>query len=367
MVHLIASLLSVCEFRTFREGTELHGEEWAALNVRPNRNQNAPAWKRELIARLLLSGETLCIRLSDGQLIIAESFNRTEYADRGDEFTQVSRAGITFSRSYNADDVLFLQSPANARAAWVQQIMREYEKLMQSASGRFQKADGERGILKVSAVARGDKDFETTFNRLMNDYFKGYFGSKNAVLPLFDGYDYTAKSGGSSGTYTNDLTAVKTLADEAISRAAQLFGIPPSYVRGDAAGIRDAQSAAMTNCIKPLAAMLSAELTAWKNDVATSELALVSVDSALKNVTVTASETTYVKFAPLSEQIIENYTASGECDDKAGAYGIQDTAALWIEGIRGDYFNVVGLPLHRLESLLQESFSLSLQDFKEEK
>ena len=85
------------------------------------------------------------------------------------------------------------------------------------------------------------------------------------------------------------------------------------------------------------------------------------------DVTVTASETTYVKFASLSEQIIENYTASGECDDKAGAYGIQDTAALWIEGIRGDYFNVVGLPLHRLESLLQESFSLSLQDFKEEK
>ena len=85
------------------------------------------------------------------------------------------------------------------------------------------------------------------------------------------------------------------------------------------------------------------------------------------DVTVTASETTYVKFAPLSEQIIENYTASGECDDKAGAYGIQDTAALWIESIRGDYFNVVGLPLHRLESLLQESFSLSLQDFKEEK
>jgi septum formation protein len=82
---------------------------------------------------------------------------------------------------------------------------------------------------------------------------------------------------------------------------------------------------------------------------------------------VTASETTYVKFAPLSEQIIEAYTASGECDDKAGAYGIQDTASLWIEGIRGDYFNVVGLPLHRLECLLKENFSLSLQDFKEEK
>lgn len=262
-MHLIANLISGCEFRTFREGTEQHGEEWAALNVRPNRNQNGPTWKHELIARMLLSGESLCIRLSDGQLIIAEAFNREEYAVRGDVFTQVSRSGFTFSRSYAADDVLFLQSPANARAAWVQQIMREYEKLMQSASGRFQKAGGERGILKVGAVAQGNTDFENQFNKLMNEYFRSYFSSRNAVLPLYDGYDYTAQSSGSSsGTYTNDLSAVKTLVDEAISRAAQLFGIPPSYLRGDAAGIRDAQSAAMTNCVKPIAAMLSAELTA---------------------------------------------------------------------------------------------------------
>ena len=38
-VHLISSLLSACEFRTFRRGTELHGEEWYSLNVRPNKNQ----------------------------------------------------------------------------------------------------------------------------------------------------------------------------------------------------------------------------------------------------------------------------------------------------------------------------------------
>ena len=58
---------------------------------------------------------------------------------------------------------------------------------------------------------------------------------------------------------------MKTLADEAISRAAQLFGIPPSYVRGDAAGIKDAQAAMLTNCIKPLAAQIGAELTAKKH------------------------------------------------------------------------------------------------------
>ena len=74
-----------------------------------------------------------------------------------------------------------------------------------------------------------------------------------------------SQSGSKAGTYTNDLSAVKTLADEAISRAAQVFGIPPSYVRGDAAGIADTQAAALTNAVKPVAALIGAELTAKKH------------------------------------------------------------------------------------------------------
>jgi septum formation protein len=76
--------------------------------------------------------------------------------------------------------------------------------------------------------------------------------------------------------------------------------------------------------------------------------------------TVSASEVTEVTFEALSDAIIDAYIASGEPMDKAGAYGIQDTASLWIEGIRGDYFNVVGLPLHRVEVVLGENFGLSL-------
>ncbi len=76
--------------------------------------------------------------------------------------------------------------------------------------------------------------------------------------------------------------------------------------------------------------------------------------------TVTAHEVTEVTFAPLSEEIMEKYVDSGEPMDKAGAYGIQDTASLWISGIRGDYFNVVGLPVYRLETTLMEQFGLSI-------
>ena len=59
-------------------------------------------------------------------------------------------------------------------------------------------------------------------------------------------------------------------------------------------------------------------------------------------------EKTDVTFYPMSEQEIRWYIATGEPMDKAGAYGIQGKCAVFIEGIHGDYYNVVGLPVARL-------------------
>jgi len=65
-------------------------------------------------------------------------------------------------------------------------------------------------------------------------------------------------------------------------------------------------------------------------------------------------EKTAVRFARLSEEEIQGYIATGEYADKAGGYGIQGYAAKFISGIDGCYFNVVGLPVHRLYRILRE-------------
>ena len=67
----------------------------------------------------------------------------------------------------------------------------------------------------------------------------------------------------------------------------------------------------------------------------------------------TQSEATTVQFRTLTEQEIRAYIATGESLDKAGAYGIQERGALLVEGIRGDYFNVMGLPVLRLARMLR--------------
>ena len=66
-------------------------------------------------------------------------------------------------------------------------------------------------------------------------------------------------------------------------------------------------------------------------------------------------EKTHLRFKPLSEEEIAAYVATGSPLDKAGAYGIQDQAAIFVEAMDGDYYNVMGLPLCSLVKALRQN------------
>lgn len=68
----------------------------------------------------------------------------------------------------------------------------------------------------------------------------------------------------------------------------------------------------------------------------------------------TAAECTVVHMARFGAEDLDDYLATGESLDKAGAYGIQGLAGQFVRRIEGDYTNVVGLPLARLRALLAE-------------
>jgi nucleoside triphosphate pyrophosphatase len=80
---------------------------------------------------------------------------------------------------------------------------------------------------------------------------------------------------------------------------------------------------------------------------------ITGVAVATASGTEVAAEATAVRFLTLSDEEIASYVATGESMDKAGAYAIQGRAARWIPRIEGCYFNVMGLPLALVCSLLE--------------
>lgn len=69
---------------------------------------------------------------------------------------------------------------------------------------------------------------------------------------------------------------------------------------------------------------------------------------------------TSVEFKKLTDEKIEKYIKSGEPMDKAGAYGIQGLGSMLISGIKGDYFNVVGLPVSAISDTLENEFDIRI-------
>ena len=81
---------------------------------------------------------------------------------------------------------------------------------------------------------------------------------------------------------------------------------------------------------------------------------ITGIGITVGGVTTTAFCDTLVRVMPIPDTEIKKYVESGDCDDKAGAYGIQGMFSKWVEGIGGCYFNVVGLPTNTLNRLFFE-------------
>lgn len=254
----IANALTKCEFRTFYEGEELFKDEYYLWNYEPNRNQNKAEFLSKAMEQLFRNNELLIVESYDGQLLVADDFSVTKNALYGDTYTNVQVDNYTFSRSFRSSDVLHWTLNNKNVNRIIQHLYDSYSKLIDYSAKSYLKSRGSRGILDISAMAQSDKLFNKKLEKLMNEYFKSFFESPNAVLPLFEGYSYTDIG---SKTYSEGTSRdIKSQYDDIFDFTARGFSMPPTLAKGDVQDTEKAVDEMLTFCLDPLAQMFMQEI-----------------------------------------------------------------------------------------------------------
>lgn len=262
VIEFIAGILSKCEIKTFVKDKEVRGYEWNMLNNAPNRNQDGSNFWNEIISKLLYQGEVVVFPVGY-QLIIADTFSKKENAVIDNEYSELTRGTFHSNRKYLESDVFHFNYKASGAQILLAELMERYNKLIEGAADKYYKGTGEKGTLNISAVARGDADFKEKFRDLQTKYFASYFRERNAIIPLFEGFEYHPTN--SDGQYTNEISDIKTLMDEALTRTAQVLRVPPAIIKGDTANIdNEVYRRLLTECLDPIAMILSRESTKKK-------------------------------------------------------------------------------------------------------
>lgn len=259
----IANALTKCEFRTFYQGKEVFEDEYYVWNYEPNRNQNKAEFISKAMEKLFRENELLIVESYDGQLLVADDFQVTKNTLYGDTYSSVMVDDYQFSRTFRSDEVMHWKLNNKNVNQIIRSLYDSYSKVIDYTAKSYMKSRGSRGILSVPAIAQNDKNFSEKMKTLMNDYFKSFFNSSNAVLPLYEGYEYTDLG---SKTYSEGTSRdLKNQYDDIFDFTARGLSMPPSLTKGDVQDTSKAVDEMLTFCLDPLAEMLQQEANRKRN------------------------------------------------------------------------------------------------------
>ena len=258
VVNKIANAISKCQMNIYTDQKRDRNEEWYRWNVSPNPNQSAPAFWAKLIYQLYNFNEALIVPIG-GNLYVADSFVvNKQYAFFDYRFESIQIDDFSLSRAFRQNEVFYFQLNNRKMVTYLNGTMTLYTGLIKAAYSSYMASNGNKGFLKISQFAEQEDDFQEYFNQLVNEDFKKFFESSNAVMPLYEGYSY--ESLGNTGTQSNTRD-IKALIEDVIQTTANAFNMPTSIAIGNVQDTSKAIDEFLTFCIDPLIRILEAEIT----------------------------------------------------------------------------------------------------------
>ncbi len=255
-INLISKGLANSKFRTYYKNKEIKKDNFYLFNVEPNPNQNAQEFWNQAIYQLVFENEILIIQ-ANGYFFIADSFIKGDKVLYENNFTNVQIGSLTMNKAYMMSEVFYTKLNFRKVVKLIDGLYASYGKLLSHAMSDFQKRGGIKGQVKLSTqFSQRFKDQEA-LKSYIHDKFKSYFESKNAVMPVEDGFQFIESDKLKSTTNSEEINK---LIDEVFTITGIAFNIPKGLLLGNLADLDSSIKSFETFCLDPIANMFEDEI-----------------------------------------------------------------------------------------------------------
>lgn len=228
-VNFIARRFAQAKFKHVVDGKFVKDDAWYRLNTRPNRNETATQFWEHVIHKLIYEGECLVIVNDTKELLVADSYVHTKYANYDDIFEGVYVRGYRYERTFTMSEVIFLTYQNERLERYTNSLFADYGTMLGRMVAIQLRNNQIRGVLKVNTTYGAQREKQEQLQGYLDKVFNSFSNNTVALVPLTDGFDYQ-EIGGTKSNTQQQFDQIKQLRKDAIATVADILGIPENML-----------------------------------------------------------------------------------------------------------------------------------------
>lgn len=261
-ISLIANAIARCEFKTFDKGKRARLNKYYMLNVEPNKNDNATAFWKQVVRKIIYEKECLVI-IRDGELHVVDYFSTKAYVFRENEYKDIQIANLALNRGYQEGEVLhFKLNDANI-IALIDSMYVSYGKLLGSAMNYYRRKNNKRIVIKGEFLRAQDDDTQEELDKLMENQLSNWFNpdKEGVAFQLQEGLEFEDLSDSKAGAQgLSDSRDISNIIDDIFNYVAMSLHVPRGMLKGDLADVESVTDNFIAFAVNPIAEMMNDEI-----------------------------------------------------------------------------------------------------------
>lgn len=259
-ISFLGRTISQTEFRVKEHDEHVKNDLYYLLNVRPNLNQTASTFWQNFIRKLVYDNEVLVIRTDENYFLIADSFERNEFAVKEDTFVNVSARGYDFQRTFKQNEVIHLKYSNERLSSLIDSLFVDYGDLFGKTLAAQKRKNQIRSTVDVDTSLAKTKDVSGDLQTFINKLYEAIETKDVAIVPQQPGFAYSEKS--ANGMMGQSVDEINKVTNGFLDQVAMAIGIPVSLLRGDMADVEKQTKNYMFFTVSPLLLKIKNEIDA---------------------------------------------------------------------------------------------------------